>query len=244
MAHGYAMVTGRPQAMMVHVGVGTANSLNGLINASRQNVPILFTAGRTPITEGRAAARLARNNYIHWAQEHFDQGGMLREFVKWDYELRHAEQVGDRDRPRARHRQERAAGPGVPDACRARSWPRTFRAEVFRNLDHCSRLPARGRPRGAGGSGQAPRRAPSTRCIITASGGRTRSPRARSSSSRRRWRFPWSTTGRAISRSPPSTRCIAAGTRTRCSRKPTSCWSSTATCRGSRRKASPSPTPR
>jgi acetolactate synthase I/II/III large subunit len=92
MAHGYAMVTGRPQAMMVHVGVGTANSLNGLINASRQNVPILFTAGRTPITES-GAVPAARNNYIHWAQEHFDQGGMLREFVKWDYELRHAEQI-------------------------------------------------------------------------------------------------------------------------------------------------------
>jgi len=92
MAHGYAMVTGRPQAMMVHVGVGSANSLNGLINASRQNVPILFTAGRTPITES-GALPAARNNYIHWAQEHFDQGGMLREFVKWDYELRHAEQV-------------------------------------------------------------------------------------------------------------------------------------------------------
>ena len=92
MAHGYAMVTGRPQAMMVHVGVGTANSLNGLINASRQNVPILFTAGRTPITES-GVVPAARNNYIHWAQEHFDQGAMLREFVKWDYELRHAEQV-------------------------------------------------------------------------------------------------------------------------------------------------------
>src|SRR6185503_9682355 len=38
MAHGYAMVTGKPQAMMVHVGVGTANSINGLINASRQNI--------------------------------------------------------------------------------------------------------------------------------------------------------------------------------------------------------------
>ncbi len=92
MAHGYAMVTGRPQAMMVHVGVGTANTLNGIINASRQNVPILLTAGRTPITES-GALPAARNNYIHWAQEHFDQGGMLREFVKWDYELRHAEQV-------------------------------------------------------------------------------------------------------------------------------------------------------
>jgi acetolactate synthase I/II/III large subunit len=92
MAHGYTMVTGRPQAMMVHVGVGTANSINGLINASRQNVPILFSAGRTPITES-GAVPAARNNYIHWAQEHFDQGAMLREFMKWDYELRQAEQV-------------------------------------------------------------------------------------------------------------------------------------------------------
>src|SRR3954463_2301611 len=92
MAHGYTMVTGRPQAMMVHVGVGTANSINGLINASRQNIPILFTAGRTPITES-GGLTAARNNYIHWAQEHFDQGGMVREFVKWDYELRHAEQT-------------------------------------------------------------------------------------------------------------------------------------------------------
>lgn len=92
MAHGYTMITGRPQAMMVHVGVGTANSMNGLINASRQNVPILFSAGRTPLTES-GALPAARNNYIHWAQEHFDQGGMLREFMKWDYELRHAEQV-------------------------------------------------------------------------------------------------------------------------------------------------------
>jgi acetolactate synthase-1/2/3 large subunit len=92
MAHGYTMITGRPQAMMVHVGVGTANAINNLINASRQNVPILFSAGRTPITES-GALPAARNNYIHWAQEHFDQGAMLREFMKWDYELRHAEQV-------------------------------------------------------------------------------------------------------------------------------------------------------
>src|SRR6267378_7865520 len=92
MAHGYTMITGRPQAMMVHVGVGTANAVNGLMNASRMNIPILFSAGRTPLTESGALPG-ARNNYIHWAQEHFDQGGMLREFMKWDYELRHAEQV-------------------------------------------------------------------------------------------------------------------------------------------------------
>jgi acetolactate synthase-1/2/3 large subunit len=92
MMHGYAMVSGRTPAMMVHVGMGTANALNGFINASRQNVPMLLCAGRSPLTEGPGLAG-ARNNYIHWAQEHFDQGAMLREFAKWDYELKHASQV-------------------------------------------------------------------------------------------------------------------------------------------------------
>jgi acetolactate synthase-1/2/3 large subunit len=93
MMHGYAMVSGRTPAMMVHVGMGTANALNGFINASRQNVPMLLCAGRSPLTEGPGLAA-ARNNYIHWAQEHFDQGAMLREFAKWDYELKDAGQVG------------------------------------------------------------------------------------------------------------------------------------------------------
>jgi acetolactate synthase-1/2/3 large subunit len=95
MAHGYTMVSGRPQALMVHVGVGTANLLNGAINAARQSIPMLICAGRTPLTEGGGESALpgARNNFIHWAQEHFDQGGMLREFVKWDYELRHPDQL-------------------------------------------------------------------------------------------------------------------------------------------------------
>ncbi len=92
MMHGYAMVSGRTPAMMVHVGMGTANALNGFINASRQNVPMLLCAGRSPLTEGPGLAG-ARNNYIHWAQEHFDQGAMLREFAKWDYELKHPAQV-------------------------------------------------------------------------------------------------------------------------------------------------------
>src|SRR5262249_25812500 len=91
MAHGYTMVTGRMQAVMVHVGPGTANAMNGIMNASRQRVPLLMTAGRTPINEGGVTG--ARDTYIHWAQEQFDQGGMVREFVKWDYELRNGQQV-------------------------------------------------------------------------------------------------------------------------------------------------------
>src|SRR5438034_10097774 len=86
MAHVYAMVTGRPQAVMVHVIVGAANALAGIINASRVGVPMLFPAGRNPITH--AGMPGARNRPIHWAQESFDQASLAREFVKWDYELR------------------------------------------------------------------------------------------------------------------------------------------------------------
>ncbi|HET9043633.1 MAG TPA: thiamine pyrophosphate-binding protein, partial [Burkholderiales bacterium] len=93
MAHGYYLATGRAQAVMVHVNVGTANCLNNLINAARDNVPILLLAGRTPVTErGRKGSR---TRPIHWAQEMFDQAGMLREIVKWDYELRYPEQAAD-----------------------------------------------------------------------------------------------------------------------------------------------------
>ncbi len=92
MAHGYYLVTGRPQAVMVHVTVGTANGVGAVINASRTQVPVLFTAGRTPITE-EGGLPGARDTHIHWAQEAFDQAGMLREYVKWDYELRHASQL-------------------------------------------------------------------------------------------------------------------------------------------------------
>ncbi len=91
MAHGYYMVTGKPQVVMVHVTVGTANALNGIINAARDHVPILFSAGRTPLTE--AGLPGSRDIYIHWAQESFDQAGMLREYVKWDYELRNFTQL-------------------------------------------------------------------------------------------------------------------------------------------------------
>jgi acetolactate synthase-1/2/3 large subunit len=92
MAHGYYAVTGRPQVVMVHVTVGTANAVGAVINAARGQTPVIFTAGRTPITED-GGLKGARDTHIHWAQEAFDQGGMLREYVKWDYELRHPAQL-------------------------------------------------------------------------------------------------------------------------------------------------------
>ena len=91
MAHGYYLATGRPQAVMLHVSVGTANGVCGIMNAARERVPMLFSAGRTPLNEEGPPG--SRSIYIHWAQEMFDQAGMVRELVKWDYELRNAQQL-------------------------------------------------------------------------------------------------------------------------------------------------------
>ena len=45
MAHGYTMVTGEPQAVMVHTIAGTANAVGGIINAARARIPMLVAAG-------------------------------------------------------------------------------------------------------------------------------------------------------------------------------------------------------
>lgn len=86
MAHGYYNVSRKPQMVLVHTLPGTANALGGIINAHSANVPVILVAGRTPITEGELRGGKSQN--IHWRQESRDQGSLVREFVKWDYELR------------------------------------------------------------------------------------------------------------------------------------------------------------
>ncbi len=91
MAHGYYLATGQPAVAMVHTTPGTANALGALMNAFRSNVPLVLCAGRTPLTE--AGMPGSRDTLIHWGQESFDQGSIVRDFVKWDYELRNFEQL-------------------------------------------------------------------------------------------------------------------------------------------------------
>ena len=91
MAHGYHLVTGEPPVVMVHSTVGTANALCGLINASRSGIPLIMTAGRTPVHEEGVPG--SRELVIHWSQEVPDQGSLTRSFTKWDYELRSFRQL-------------------------------------------------------------------------------------------------------------------------------------------------------
>jgi acetolactate synthase-1/2/3 large subunit len=93
-AHGYYAATGEPQAVLVHVDVGTQNLGGMLHNVQRGRAAVLISAGRTPYTTD-ATQRGTRDTYIHWLQEQFDQHGVVRNYVKWDYELRRPEQMGE-----------------------------------------------------------------------------------------------------------------------------------------------------
>ncbi len=93
MAYGYYLATGRAQAVMAHTNVGLANCAIGAINAATEHVPMLLFSGRTPVMEqGRLGARTVP---IGWGQEMRDQTALVREAVKWDYELKFPEQVPD-----------------------------------------------------------------------------------------------------------------------------------------------------
>jgi acetolactate synthase I/II/III large subunit len=86
-AHGYAQVTGEPQAVLVHVDCGTQNLGGAIHNASRGRVPVLIFAGLSPATqEGELPG--TRAEHIHWLQDTPDQRGMLRGYAKYDHEIR------------------------------------------------------------------------------------------------------------------------------------------------------------
>jgi acetolactate synthase-1/2/3 large subunit len=92
MAMGYFHVSRKMQMVMVHTLPGTANALGGIMNACSANSPVMLVAGRTPATEGELHG--GRSRPIHWRQESYDQGAMVREWVKWDFENRANSNLG------------------------------------------------------------------------------------------------------------------------------------------------------
>jgi len=86
MAAGYALVTGRGQGVLVHVDVGTANAANGMHNMYRSRLPVLLMAGKAPYTtHGELVG--TRDTHVHFVQEPFDQGSLVRPYTKWEWTL-------------------------------------------------------------------------------------------------------------------------------------------------------------
>jgi acetolactate synthase-1/2/3 large subunit len=87
---GYFQYTGRPQVTALHVNSGTINAGAAWQEAWNANAGIVVMAGRTPWTTKNELPG-ARSHYVHWQQEMYDQAGIVRQHVKWDYEIRTVE---------------------------------------------------------------------------------------------------------------------------------------------------------
>jgi acetolactate synthase-1/2/3 large subunit len=91
-AHGFAAVTGRPQAVLVHVECGTQALAGAIHNAAKGRVPIFVFAGASPVTqEGELEG--SRNEFIQWIQDVHDQRGIVRGYMRYDNEIRSATNV-------------------------------------------------------------------------------------------------------------------------------------------------------
>jgi acetolactate synthase-1/2/3 large subunit len=91
-AHGYSMITRRPQLVLVHVDVGTQNLGGSVHNAARGRIPAIIVAGLSPVTDGGARVG-TRNEFIHYIQDTPRQHDIVAPYVKWSYELRAPEMI-------------------------------------------------------------------------------------------------------------------------------------------------------
>ena len=85
-ADGYAAVTGRPQAVFVHVDVGTQNLGAMVHNAHRGDAPVFIFAGLAPITHGEEPG--ARSSGIQYIQDVYDQDAIVEQYCRWTGEYR------------------------------------------------------------------------------------------------------------------------------------------------------------
>jgi thiamine pyrophosphate-dependent acetolactate synthase large subunit-like protein len=77
MAHGYAKISGKPMASMVHGVVGLQHSSMAIYNCFCDQAPAVVLAGN--VGQGTA-----RRPGVEWAHSAHDQGVMVRDYTKWD----------------------------------------------------------------------------------------------------------------------------------------------------------------
>lgn len=91
-AQGFTQLTGKPQAVLIHVDCGTQALAGAIHNVAKCRVPVLILAGASPFTQ-EGELRGTRNEFIHWLQDVPDQRGIVRGYMKYENELRTARNI-------------------------------------------------------------------------------------------------------------------------------------------------------
>ncbi|KAI1391733.1 acetolactate synthase [Hypoxylon trugodes] len=86
-ASGFAQITGRPAAVLVHVECGTQGLAGAIHNVSKGRIPVVILAGTVPVTMAGEIPG-SRNEYIHWIQDVPDQRAIVRQYMRYEHEIR------------------------------------------------------------------------------------------------------------------------------------------------------------
>ncbi|KAG6917164.1 hypothetical protein DXG01_003600 [Tephrocybe rancida] len=85
-AQGYAQVTGKPAAVIVHVDVGTQALAGAIHNVDRGRTPVLIYAGASPFSSNKEL-KGSRNEWIHWLQDIPDQTAIVRQYMRYTAQI-------------------------------------------------------------------------------------------------------------------------------------------------------------
>ncbi|KAI0775588.1 thiamine diphosphate-binding protein [Trametes elegans] len=92
-AQGYAQVTGRPAAVIVHVDVGTAGLAGAVHNVDRGRTPVFIFAGAAPqSTDVRVKG--AKNEWPMWHQDVPDQPSIVRQYMRYTAHIQSGRTAG------------------------------------------------------------------------------------------------------------------------------------------------------
>ncbi|MDB5884693.1 MAG: ilvG2 [Polaromonas sp.] len=77
-AHGYAKVTGKPLAAILHRNVGLMHGSMAIFDAWVDRVPVIVLGATGPVDAAK------RRPWIDWIHTSQDQAALVRHFIKWD----------------------------------------------------------------------------------------------------------------------------------------------------------------
>ena len=77
-AHGWATVTGKPLATIVHSNVGLMHASMAMFNAWCNRMPVVLLGATGPVDA------MKRRPWIDWIHTCADQGALVRGYTKWD----------------------------------------------------------------------------------------------------------------------------------------------------------------
>ncbi|KAJ7504246.1 thiamine pyrophosphate enzyme, N-terminal TPP binding domain-containing protein [Mycena galericulata] len=85
-AQGFAQVTGKPAAVIVHVDVGTQAMAGAIHNVDRGRIPVLIYAGASPFSS-LGEMKGSRNEWIMSVQDIPDQTAIVRQYMRFTSQI-------------------------------------------------------------------------------------------------------------------------------------------------------------